>query len=215
MDRPMPIIVDLIATITGLPRDGENPEQYLEDKTRTKAISDEIKAKYGTKRGNMGIRINDINDPMTRLATRLLKCKLMCKCHKEEVPTGVDVVVVQCAKGSSMSWAPYLLNSFLEDCKDTQDWGSEFPLLVVTHPHWSHWLEGTSLQEVPGETKEMWHNILRLIMQQRIPQEKEYKHRHLCEVFRRNAEPYCGYMAHFIRDCSEVWTGCEIQGNAP
>jgi hypothetical protein len=25
-----------------------------------------------------------------------------------------------------MSWAPYLLNSFLEDCKDTQDWGSEF-----------------------------------------------------------------------------------------
>jgi hypothetical protein len=25
-----------------------------------------------------------------------------------------------------MSWAPYLLNSFLEDCKDTQDWGSKF-----------------------------------------------------------------------------------------
>jgi hypothetical protein len=25
-----------------------------------------------------------------------------------------------------MSWAPYLLNSFLEDCKDAQDWGSEF-----------------------------------------------------------------------------------------
>jgi hypothetical protein len=25
-----------------------------------------------------------------------------------------------------MSWAPYLLNYFLEDCKDTQDWGSEF-----------------------------------------------------------------------------------------
>jgi hypothetical protein len=36
---------------------------------------------------------------------------------------------MQCAKGSSMSWAPYLLNSFLEDCKDTQDWGFEFHYL--------------------------------------------------------------------------------------
>ena len=25
-----------------------------------------------------------------------------------------------------MSQNPYLLNSFLEDCKDTQDWGSKF-----------------------------------------------------------------------------------------
>jgi hypothetical protein len=126
MDRSVPITVDLIATITGLPTDGENPEQYLEDKTRAKAISDEIKAKYGMEHSNRGIRINDINDPATRFSTRLLGCKLMCKCHKEEVSVGVVIVTMQCAKGSSMSWAPYLLNSFLEDCKDTQDWGSEF-----------------------------------------------------------------------------------------
>jgi hypothetical protein len=25
-----------------------------------------------------------------------------------------------------MSWGPYLLNLFLENCKDTEDWGSEF-----------------------------------------------------------------------------------------
>jgi hypothetical protein len=48
MDRMVPIIVDLIAGITRIPTDGENPEQYLEDKTRAKSISDEIKAKYGT-----------------------------------------------------------------------------------------------------------------------------------------------------------------------
>jgi hypothetical protein len=28
-----------------------------------------------------------------------------------------------------MRWGPYLLNSFLEDCKDAQDWGSEFHYL--------------------------------------------------------------------------------------
>jgi hypothetical protein len=72
MDRSMPITVDLIVGITGLPIDGENPEQYLGEKTRAKAISYEIKAKYGTKRGNRGIKISDINNPMKRFATRLL-----------------------------------------------------------------------------------------------------------------------------------------------
>jgi hypothetical protein len=86
MDRPMPINVDLIATITGLPMDGEKPEKYLEEKMKEKSISDEIKEKYGMERGNRGIRISDINDPATRFATRLLGCKLMCKCRKEEVP---------------------------------------------------------------------------------------------------------------------------------
>jgi hypothetical protein len=49
MDRPVPITVDLISTITGLPTDGKNIEQYLEDETRAKAISNEIKTKYGMK----------------------------------------------------------------------------------------------------------------------------------------------------------------------
>jgi hypothetical protein len=126
MDMPVPINFDLIATITGLPMDGEKLEQYMEDKTNEEAISNEIKAKYGTGRGSRRIRINDINDHVTRFATRLLGCNLMCKCMKEEVLARVVAATTQCIKGSSMSWAPYLLNSFLEDCKDTQDWGSDF-----------------------------------------------------------------------------------------
>jgi hypothetical protein len=39
-------------------------------------------------------------------------------------------------KGSSTRWTSYLLNSFLEDCNDAQDWGSEFhyswlPILIA------------------------------------------------------------------------------------
>jgi hypothetical protein len=45
----------------------------------------------------------------------------MGKCRKEEVPVGVVATAKKYAKGISMSWAPYLLNSFLEDWKDTQD----------------------------------------------------------------------------------------------
>ena len=77
-------------------------------------------------RGNRGIRITDINDHATRFSTWLQGCKLMCKCRKEEVPTRVEVATTRCTKGSSMSWALYLLNSFLEDWKDAQDWGSKF-----------------------------------------------------------------------------------------
>jgi hypothetical protein len=65
MDRPVPINVDLITTITEIPIDGEKSEQYLEDKSKEKSISDEIKEKYGSERGNIGIRINDINDLVT------------------------------------------------------------------------------------------------------------------------------------------------------
>jgi hypothetical protein len=84
--------------------------------------------------------INDINDHAAIFVTRLLGCKLMCKCRKEELPVGVLVIAAQCAKGSSMSWAPYLPNYFLEDCKETQDWGSEFHyswlLILISLARW-------------------------------------------------------------------------------
>jgi hypothetical protein len=32
----------------------------------------------------------------------------------------------QCTEGTSMNWVPYLLNLFLEDCKNVQDIGTEF-----------------------------------------------------------------------------------------
>jgi hypothetical protein len=51
---------------------------------------------------------------------------MLRKCRREEVPAGVVVVATQCIEGTSMSWAPYLLNLFLEDCKDVQDLGIEF-----------------------------------------------------------------------------------------
>jgi len=48
-------------------------------------ISYDIKAKHGLERGKISIMINDINDPTTTFATRLLGCKLIHKYWKEEV----------------------------------------------------------------------------------------------------------------------------------
>jgi hypothetical protein len=54
MDMMVSIDVDLIAEITGLPTDGENPTQYLDDKTKEKALAEEMKKTYGTERGSHG-----------------------------------------------------------------------------------------------------------------------------------------------------------------
>jgi hypothetical protein len=96
-------------------------------------MENEIKNKYDTERGSRGIIIKQINEPTTRFATKLMACKLLRKCRKEESPAGVISAVVQCTKGSLHSWTPYLLKLFLDDCKDAQDLGSEFhyPWLII------------------------------------------------------------------------------------
>jgi hypothetical protein len=95
MERSVSIYVDLIANITGLPTDGEKPEEYPDDKTKEKYLAEEMKIKYGTKRGSRGIIINQISEPTIRLAMKLMACKLMRKCQKEEAPAGVIVEATQ------------------------------------------------------------------------------------------------------------------------
>jgi hypothetical protein len=93
---------------------------------KEKALAEEMKKKYGTERGSRGIIIKRISDAATRMATKIMACKLLRKCRKEEVPVGVVAAATQCVEGTTLSWAPYLLNLFLEDCKDVQDLGTKF-----------------------------------------------------------------------------------------
>ena len=56
---------------------------FLDDKTKEKALEEEMKKKYGTERGTRGIIIKRINDVMTQLGINILACKLLRKCHGE------------------------------------------------------------------------------------------------------------------------------------
>jgi hypothetical protein len=91
---------------------------FLDEKTKEKALVEEMKKKYGTDRRTRGIIIKRINNAATKLGTKFLDCKLLRKFHREEVPAGVVAVATQCVEGTSMSWVSYLLNLFLDDCKD-------------------------------------------------------------------------------------------------
>jgi hypothetical protein len=51
LDKCVSIDVELIAKITGLPIRGMDLTLFLDDKTKEKALAEEMKKKYGTDRG--------------------------------------------------------------------------------------------------------------------------------------------------------------------
>jgi hypothetical protein len=91
---------------------------------KEKALTKEMNNKYGTERGSRRIIIKRISDIATRMATNIMACKLLRKHHKKEVSIGVVTTTVQCVKGTTLNWAPYLSNLFLDDYKDAQDLGT-------------------------------------------------------------------------------------------
>jgi hypothetical protein len=131
VEENVSIDVELIAFIIGLLSRGDNLMQYLNDKTKEKALAEDMKKTYGTERGSLGIITKLISDAATRLATKIMVCKLLRKCRREEVPIRVVTTTAQCIEGTMLIWAPYLLNIFLKEYNDVQD--------LVTQFHYS-WL---------------------------------------------------------------------------
>jgi hypothetical protein len=121
MEEPISINVELITFIIGLLSMGESLTQYLDENINGKALDEEIKKTYNKKRGWCEIIIKRIIDTTTRIATKLMSCKLLRKCCKEEVPTRVVTYAFQCANETILSWPPYMLNMFLDKCKDAQN----------------------------------------------------------------------------------------------
>jgi hypothetical protein len=62
-----------------------DPTLILDDKSKEKALVEEMKKKYGTTRGMRGIMIKRINNAATQLGANILVCKLLRKCRKDEV----------------------------------------------------------------------------------------------------------------------------------
>jgi hypothetical protein len=83
---------------------------------------------YNIERGSRDIIIKIITNVATIMATKLMACNLLIKCRKEEVPAGVVIAAAQCTNGTMLNWAPYLLNLFLDDCKDAQDLGTKLTI---------------------------------------------------------------------------------------
>jgi hypothetical protein len=90
LDKLIPVTIELITQITGLPIRGMDPALILNDKSKEKALVEKMKKKYGTDRGTRGIIIKQINDAMTQIGANILACKLLRKYRKNEVSASVS-----------------------------------------------------------------------------------------------------------------------------
>jgi hypothetical protein len=79
MDRPVQLDAVLITKIIGLPTIDTQLEEYLDNKAREKEIIELVKVQFGTRRGNRGIVLKDINDNAKRLSIKLMDCKILRK----------------------------------------------------------------------------------------------------------------------------------------
>jgi hypothetical protein len=65
LDKPIPITIELIVQIIGLPTRGMDPMLILDDKSKEKTLEEEMKKKYSTARGTRHIIIKQINNAST------------------------------------------------------------------------------------------------------------------------------------------------------
>jgi hypothetical protein len=113
LDRKISIEIDLIANINELPTRGKYPTLLFADKNIERAQSKAMRVNFCMVRGVRSMNVTTVCNPTIRISTHMLACKHLLKCKKDQVPTWVIVVIEKCVEGTTMSWAPFLLNQFL------------------------------------------------------------------------------------------------------
>jgi hypothetical protein len=93
LDKPIPIDVDFTVHITGLPSRGMDPAQFLDDKQKDKSPTKEMKNKCDTERGMRRIIIKWISDTTTKMGAKIMSCRMLRICRKEEVSAEVVAAI--------------------------------------------------------------------------------------------------------------------------
>jgi hypothetical protein len=127
---------------------GEDPLPLFTDKSNEKYLLERMKEKFDMYRGACGLDVASINDECIRFAMQVLACKLLRKCCKDQVSTGVIATMEKCVEGVQMNWVTFLLNQFLMDCREAQGQGNIIPLCMVVNIDSISGLEGAKRHTV-------------------------------------------------------------------
>ena len=100
--------MELISGITGLPKDGPYPSQYIRGKDNEKKLEINIKKHYRLECDRRAYRIDSINDRVVRIGARILASKVVRKNHPVQCNFGVVACVELCAQGTNMNWSLFL-----------------------------------------------------------------------------------------------------------
>jgi hypothetical protein len=120
-----------------------DPVLILDDKSKEKALAEEMKKKYDTMRGTRDIIIKWINNAATQMGTNILACKLLIKCRKDEVPEGVIVVATQCIEGHLHELGALSVKLIPSGLQGRARTRYRVSLLMAAHPYSFHGMAGT------------------------------------------------------------------------
>ena len=77
LNTMIPITVDLIASITGLLKVGDDPTQYIQGRDTDKKLAKQLKEHFGLQRDGHAYRIDSINSHAVRIGARILASKVV------------------------------------------------------------------------------------------------------------------------------------------
>ena len=77
MNTSIPVIVDLIASITGLPKAGEDPVQYIHGSDINKRIAKQLKERFGLQSDHRAYRMDRIHSQKFCISARILASKVV------------------------------------------------------------------------------------------------------------------------------------------
>jgi len=121
MDAKISIEPHLIWRITRLSKKGLDLALVFIGKMKDKQSAQKINKEYKVTKLGKGYDVKSIQDERVSFATQLLAAKLLQKCHHNQVPAPVISLASKCVEVVVYNWATFLLNEFIEDCKEAQD----------------------------------------------------------------------------------------------
>ena len=77
MNEPIPVTIDLIASITGLPEAGEDLAQYLRGWDTDKKLAKQLEECFGSQRDGRAYRIYNINSQEVCIGARILASNIV------------------------------------------------------------------------------------------------------------------------------------------
>lgn len=119
-------MADLIHRISLLPYKGKDPVTISKGKGSDLVLAEVMKMKYKLEKEKRGYAISSIKDKAVHVATQILTCKVMRKCHANEVPVPVVALAKQCTEGVQFNWSKFLYMKFLNNCREAQKEGKTF-----------------------------------------------------------------------------------------
>ena len=81
INKNIPINLDKVVQITGLPKYRVDRAQFFMEKEKYKEITNILKETYNLKKNNKGYEVASINDKFVCFKTKALASKVLQKCH--------------------------------------------------------------------------------------------------------------------------------------